>query len=99
MRKDVVAWVLLSILLAGIGGYGVGRASDKDETILTAQVSSADHEMQEGYFSLGEAATVMAKPGSELYRFLCRQRGRKIKLTLTEDSGPMLSRLGRDGDR
>ena len=29
---------------------------------MTAQVSSADHEAEEGYFSLGDTATVVAKP-------------------------------------
>jgi hypothetical protein len=76
-------------------GFGVGHGADRDETIVTVQVSSADHEMTEGYFSLGENATVMAKPGSDLYRFLCRQRGRKVKVVMTEAGGPELSRLER----
>jgi hypothetical protein len=74
---------------------GVGRASDRDEAIMTVQVSSADHELLEGYFTLGDNATVMVKPGSELYKFLARQRGRKVKITLIEASGPELSRLDR----
>jgi hypothetical protein len=57
-------------------------------------VSAADHELSEGYFSLGDSATIMAKPGSDLYRFLVRQRGRKVKVLLTE-AGPELSRLDR----
>ena len=96
MRKGVLVALSLVMLFAGIA---VGRASDQDEANLTVQVSSADHEMQEGYFSLGDAATVMVKPGSDLYRFLGRQRGRTIKLTLTEHGGPTLSRLDRGGDR
>ena len=50
-----VAWrraLSLALLLAGIS---VGRAYDRDETVLTVQVTSADHELEEGYFSLGEA--------------------------------------------
>ena len=73
----------------------MGRASDRDETVLTVQVSSADHELLEGYFTLGDSATVMARRGSALYDFLSRQRGRKVKLVLTESSGPELSRLDR----
>ena len=53
---------------------------------MTVQVSSADHEVQEGYFALGEQATVIVKPGSDLYGFLSRQRGRKVKIVLTEAS-------------
>jgi hypothetical protein len=66
-----------------------------DETVMTVQVSSADHEIVEGYFTLGDNATVMVKPGSDLYKFLSRQRGRKVKITLTEERTPELSRLQR----
>ena len=73
----------------------MGRASDRDEAVITVQVTSADHELQEGYFSLGDGATVIAKPGSDLHKFLARQRGRKIKVVLTESGGTELSRLQR----
>jgi hypothetical protein len=76
-------------------GLSVGRAFDRDETVLTVKVSSADHEAQEGYFSLGDNATVIVKPGSELYQFLARQRGHKVKIVLQEAGGRELSRLER----
>ena len=82
----------LGLLLAG---FPVGRAFDRDETSLTVQVSSADHEQEEGYFSLGDKTTVMVKPGSDLYRFLTRQRGHKIKIVFQESTGPELSRIER----
>ena len=78
-------------------GFAIGRASERDETTVTVQVSSADHEVTEGYFSLGDSATLMVKPGTDLHRFLSRQRGRKVKITMTEDGGPALSRLARGG--
>ena len=90
-------WAVAAILIAA--AFCIGRASDRDETSLTVQVSSADHELQEGYFSLGESATMMAKPGSDLYRFLSRQRGKRIKITMVEDGGPTLTKLQRDGGR
>ena len=92
MHKLKAAWVALALILFGLA---IGRASDRDETVLTVQVSSAEHERQEGYFSLGDSATVMVKPGTELYKFLSRQRGRKIKLVLSDATGPELSRLDR----
>jgi hypothetical protein len=95
VRKVVAASVTLAVLLAFVAGLNVARASDRDETIITAQVSSADHELQEGYFTLGDSASVMVKPGSDLYKFLSRQRGRKIKVILSEAAGPELSRLER----
>ena len=94
MRKTAAAWVTLAVILAFVAGLHVA-ASDRDETVITAQVSSADHELQEGYFTLGDSTTVMVKPGSDLYKFLSRQRGRKVKITLTEAAGPDLSRLER----
>ena len=92
MRKLMAAPITLALVVAA---FAVGRASDRDETVMTVQVSSADHELLEGYFTLGDSATVMAKRGSALYNFLSRQRGRKIKLVLTESAGPELSRLDR----
>jgi hypothetical protein len=92
VRKLLTASVTLALILFGLT---VGGANDRDEAIMTVQVSSADHELQEGYFTLGDSATVVAKPGSDLYKFLSRQRGRKIKVVLTEAGGPELSRLER----
>ena len=93
MRKLLTVLGALALVLVGFtAGSG---ANDRDETIMTVQVSSADHEIQEGYFTLGDSATVVAKPGSDLYKFLARQRGRKVKVVLSEASGPELSRLER----
>ena len=88
----IAAWLIVALVLVALG---VGRAFDHDETILTVKVSSADHETEEGYFSLGDSATVMAKPGTRLYEFLSRQRGHKVKIVLEEAGGPELSRLER----
>jgi hypothetical protein len=101
VHKGLVRWgtlaglVIVALVATFTLGLAVGRASDRDEAIMTVQVSSADHELLEGYFTLGDNATVMVKPGSELYKFLARQRGRKVKITLIETSGPELSRLER----
>jgi hypothetical protein len=92
VRTLMTACVILAVLLLG---FGLGRASDRDETSVTAQVSSADHEQEEGYFSLGENITLLTKPGTDLFRFLTRQRGHKVKIILQESSGPELSRLER----
>lgn len=88
----MTAWMALALVLLGLS---VGRASDRDETTVTVQVSSADHELQEGYFTLGDSVTVMVKPGSEIHRFLTRQRGRKVKISLSEATTPTLSKLER----
>lgn len=92
MRLAMAAWLTLAFLLVALS---VGWANDREEAILTVQVTSADHEVLEGYFSLGDSATVVAKPGTELHRFLSRQRGRTIKITLMETDGRELSSLQR----
>jgi hypothetical protein len=92
VRKLLTALGALVLILAG---FTAGRANDRDETIMTVQVSSADHELLEGYFTLGDSASVVAKPGSDLYKFLARQRGRKVKVVLSQAGGPELSRLDR----
>jgi hypothetical protein len=92
VRIAMAAWLTLALILVGLS---VGRAFDRDETVLTVKVSSADHETEEGYFSLGDNATVIVKPGSDLYRLLARQRGHKVKIVLQEAAGPELSRIER----
>ena len=94
MKIALTACLVLALFLVGIS---VGRAAEreKDETVVTVQVSSADHEVQEGYFALGEQATVMVKPGSDLFQFLSRQRGRKVKIVLTEAAAVELSKIER----
>ena len=92
VKLAMTGWMVMALLLVG---FSVGRASDKDETVVTVQVNSADHEVQEGYFALGEQATVMVKPGSDLYQFLTRQRGRKVKIVLTEAATAELSKIER----
>jgi hypothetical protein len=93
VRRGILAVVGLVLLLAA---YSVGRASERDELTVTVEVSSAEHELTEGYFSLGEGATLMVRPGSPLHRFLSRQRGRKVTLTMTESATRELSRLDRE---
>ena len=92
MRNAMIGWMLVAALLLGIS---LGRAADGNETTMTVQVSSADHETEEGYFALGKDATVMAKPGTELHRFLARQNGKQVRVTLVMVDGRQLSKLER----
>ena len=92
MKKAMVGWMVVAALLLGMS---LGRASDGDEAVLTAKISSADHETDEGYFSLGSDTTLLVKPGTDLHRFLARENGRQVKITLTLVDGRQLSRLER----
>ena len=92
MRNAMIGWMVVAALLLGLS---IGRAADTNETTVTVKVSSADHETDEGYFSLGQDATVMAKPGTELHRFLSRQNGKQVRVTMTLVDGRQLSRIER----
>lgn len=92
MRIKTTALMILALILFALG---IGRASDRDETVVTVQVTSSYHELQEGYFSLGESATLIARPGTDLHRFLSRQVGRNVRIVLTAADGHELSELHR----
>jgi len=83
------------VVAALLLGMSIGRAADKDETVFTAKVTSAEHETDEGYFSLGTDATVLAKPGTSLHQFLARQNGRDVRITLTLVDGRQLAKIER----
>jgi hypothetical protein len=91
VRGAMIGWMVFAALLIGLS---IGRAADRDETSMTVQISSAEHETEEGYFSLGSDATVVAKPGSELQKFLARQNGKKVRVTVAL-VGAELSKLER----
>jgi hypothetical protein len=94
VRNAMLGWMVVALVLVGLS---LGWAADRrDETVLTVEVSSAAHEVEEGYFALGENATVMAKPGSDLHRFLTRHRGRTVRIVLSQDENRELSRLRRE---
>lgn len=92
MKTAMTAWLAVALLLVGAG---IGRAFDTDETVLTVQVSSADHEVEEGYFALGEQGSVMVKPGSDLSRFLTRHRGEHVRIVLTRSQARELAKINR----
>ena len=92
MRNAMIGGMVGAALLLGVA---LGRAADGNETTMTVQVSSAEHETDEGYFALGKDATVMAKPGTELHRFLSRQNGHQVRITLVMVDGRQLSRIER----
>ena len=92
MRNAMIGWMVVAAVLLGMS---IGGAADMNETTVTVQVSSAEHEADEGYFSLGKDATVMAKPGTPLHQFLSRQNGKQVRVTLAQVDGRQLSKIER----
>jgi hypothetical protein len=78
MRR--VSWVVVVVLGVSFGVLGAAVAAGLNEAAVVARLSAADHEADEGYFSLGDGVTVIAKPGSELHRWLSANRGQKVRL-------------------
>jgi hypothetical protein len=75
-------------------GKIVGR--DQAEILtpeIAGELTSADHELDEGYFSL-PGLTLVAKPGTDLYRWLARQRGHQVRVRL-EDGTRTLQEIRR----
>jgi hypothetical protein len=77
-----VALVALIVVAAGYSRV----AGAPEEASATGVVTSADHEMEEGYFTLGENVTVVAKPGTPLYDWLKGRKGKKVTVTLHESA-------------
>lgn len=99
MHRRIGFWTLV-LALAGLGpAIGATQApgtAPMEDLVVTAQVSSAEHEAIEGYFTFGDSLTVMVKPGTELHRFLARQRGRRLKITFAPDDRGAAGRLIRE---
>ena len=52
---------------------------------LRMLLSAAEHEVQEGYFAVGQEVTLVAKPGSRLQGWLKRHNGQRIVIRLEPD--------------
>ena len=68
MRRFKTAWILLALFLVAMGvstAYTMG-----DETVVVGEITAADHEVEEGYFALGQKATLIAQPGTKLHGWL-----------------------------
>ena len=78
MRRHL-AWFVAA---AVFGLFGGAVAAGLDEAAVVAHLTAADHEVEEGYFSLGDGTTVVARPGSELHRWLTSHRGQKVRLMI-----------------
>jgi hypothetical protein len=92
VRRAMIGFMVFALTFLALS---MGRAADGDEAVVTAKVSAAEHESEEGYFAIGSDATVIAKRGSELHRFLVRQNGHKVRISVTAIGGEQLSRLDR----
>lgn len=78
MRRGLLVLVTVVGLVAGL--FGAAVAAGLNQAAVVAQLTAADHEVEEGYFTLGDGATVIVKPGSDLHAWLTAHRGQKVRL-------------------
>jgi hypothetical protein len=71
-------WVVAALVVLGFGRL----VAQEDRWEHAAQVSATYQEADEGYFSFGQDAMVVAKPGSDLQKWLKSRVGRRMKLTI-----------------
>jgi hypothetical protein len=80
MRLSKTAWILLAALLVSVGvatGYTMA-----DETVVVGEITAADHEAEEGYFAVGQKATLIAQPGTKLHAWLANHRGQRVRVLI-----------------
>lgn len=80
MRSLMVAWILFALILVGLSATAYTKT---DDTTVVAELTAADHEVDEGYFALGQKATLIAPPGSRLHDWLTTHRGQRVRVLIT----------------
>jgi hypothetical protein len=60
---------------------------------VVADLTAADHEVAEGYFTLGQKASLIAPPGTPLHDWLNENRGRRVRVQITIVEDPVTARL------
>jgi len=74
----MLAWTILALVLVV---FALGLSAH-DTVRVTGRLTATVQEAQEGYFALGMEAAIVAKPDSELHRWLRSHEGQRLKLTL-----------------
>jgi len=80
MRLLMASWILFALLLVGLSATVRSQA---DEASVVADLTAADHEVDEGYFAIGQKATLIAQPGSALHTWLARHRGQRVRVLIS----------------
>jgi hypothetical protein len=74
-RRLTVAAVCAALLVGWPAAAG-------DQVDVTAEISAADHELEEGYFGVGQDAAIVAKPGSPLHAWLRTHVGQRVRIVI-----------------
>jgi hypothetical protein len=82
VRGPMIVWTMLAALLVGLSALTYSYSG----ITHTGQLSSAEHEADEGYFNVGQDATTMAKPGTDLHAWLKGHNGQRIRIAIDADT-------------
>jgi hypothetical protein len=76
-------WLVAALVsVLGCGAIAAAVFTPTDATVV-GTITAAEHELAEGYFTMGEETTLIARPGSDLHRWLVAHRGQKVRLVVT----------------
>lgn len=78
MRRFMLGAVVFALVLLGFGHL----VAQEDRWEQAAQVGATYQEADEGYFSFGQDLMVVAKPGSDLQKWLKARVGQRMKLKI-----------------
>lgn len=83
MGRFMLAWTFLALVLFALAL----ELSAHDTVVVTGRLTATVQEAQEEYSALGMDAAIVAKPGSELHRWLGTHEGQRLKFTLEPHVG------------
>ena len=75
-RSRVFVWTLLVVGLLGLGL----QASDSLDVV--GQVSASEPDIEEGYFAVGQNVMLIAKPGTDLHKWMEAHIGENLRITV-----------------
>jgi hypothetical protein len=81
MRPFFIAWLVLALLLLGLGR--LTHAGDQLE--IAGFLTATEQEASEGYFALGGDTMVVVKQDSGMQHWLKSHSGQRIRLVLAPD--------------
>ncbi|MGE5361062.1 MAG: hypothetical protein ACM3NQ_18750 [Bacteroidales bacterium] len=79
---------LLFSLVFALVILGVGLVAQDDRMEVEAQVGATYQEADEGYFSFGQDAMVVSKPGSALQKWLKAHVGQRVTVKFEPKTAP-----------
>lgn len=82
LRRGWLVWTGLALLVMAFSAFGAFTLHAEDAMTVTGQVSATDQEADEGYFAVGHETMIVARPGSDLHKWLRGHAGQRVTLTL-----------------